>query len=340
MLVLVLASVTLVVVGLRDVPIVRDLRGGRLPVVGPVENAVGTVTRPVRNAWHGITDYEDLQRENERLQEQLAEAESTAIGRVRRRAAARRPVGLAEPAVRRRRPQGDSPGRGRSPLELLVRHRDRQGQPPTGWRWACRSRPAVGSSGASTRSPSTGPAVEVVTDPEFRVGVRLATTGALGTASGQGRGEALTVDSSISPSTAVDAGPAWSPAASTAAPPPGIPVGTVSDTPAGPGRAVARARRRPARRRRPALVRDRAPVAGGVNGAPAPLGAGPGRVVVVVAARAADLAGQRPADRRRHGGSRARRRRGRRHHRRRRPRRHVRVRGGLVYDLLSTAPSG
>ena len=68
MVVLVLASVTLIVVGLRDVPIVRDLREGASAVVSPIENAIGTVTSPVRNAWHGVTDYEDLQRENDQLQ--------------------------------------------------------------------------------------------------------------------------------------------------------------------------------------------------------------------------------------------------------------------------------
>ena len=48
-------------------------------MVSPIENAIGTVTSPVRNAWHGVTDYEDLQRENDQLRSQLAEEESTAI---------------------------------------------------------------------------------------------------------------------------------------------------------------------------------------------------------------------------------------------------------------------
>ena len=75
-----------------------------------------------------------------------------------------------------------------------------------------------------------------MTDPEFRVGVRLATTGALGTASGQGRDESLTVDSSISPSTVVDAGTGVvTSGVDRSAFPPGIPVGTVSDSRQGPG---------------------------------------------------------------------------------------------------------
>jgi cell shape-determining protein MreC len=45
-----------------------------------------------------------------------------------------------------------------------------------------------------------------VSDPEFRVGVRLAESGALGTARGQGRGEPLVVDASIEPGTDVAAG--------------------------------------------------------------------------------------------------------------------------------------
>src|SRR5690606_26281617 len=79
-IVLVLASITLVVVGLRDVAVVRDLREGAADVMSPVEGAVGAVTSPFRNAWHGITDYDELKEENDRLQAELAEVEAAGIG--------------------------------------------------------------------------------------------------------------------------------------------------------------------------------------------------------------------------------------------------------------------
>jgi cell shape-determining protein MreC len=77
--VVVAASVTLVVVGLQDMPVVRDVREGAAAVTEPIVGAVDTVTGPVRNAWHGVTDYEDLQDENARLREQLEEVEGDEI---------------------------------------------------------------------------------------------------------------------------------------------------------------------------------------------------------------------------------------------------------------------
>src|SRR5690606_5228850 len=37
----------------------------------PFESATEVVSRPIRNAWRGITQYDDLEDENQRLQEQV-----------------------------------------------------------------------------------------------------------------------------------------------------------------------------------------------------------------------------------------------------------------------------
>jgi rod shape-determining protein MreC len=235
MLVLVLASVTLVVVGLRDVPVVRDVREGAATVVSPIEGAISTVTSPVRNAWHGITDYEDLQRENERLQEQVAEAEAADIGQTDAErqladlsASLNLPFAGDVPQVTARVVAGPRSNFSHA-IEIDKGTDDGLvvGMPVvTGGGLVGRVDQATGGTAR----------VELVTDPEFRVGVRLATTGALGTASGQGRGEALTVDSSISPSTPVDAGTGVvTSGVDRSAFPPGVPVGTVSTTRQGPG---------------------------------------------------------------------------------------------------------
>jgi rod shape-determining protein MreC len=235
MIVLVLASVTLVVVGLRDVPIVRDLREGASTVVNPVEDAIGTVTSPVRNAWHGITDYEDLQRENDRLQSQLAEAESSAIE--------------SSDAERQLADLSDSlnlpfAGDVQKVTARVVSGPRSNFSHAIGIDKGTADGLAVGMPvatggglvGRIDQVTSDSARVEIVTDPDFRVGVRLATTGALGTARGQGREEALTVDSSISPTTAVDAGTGVvTSGVDRSAFPPGIPVGTVSGTRQGPG---------------------------------------------------------------------------------------------------------
>lgn len=235
MFVLVLASVTLVVVGLRDVPVVRDLREGASTVVSPIEDAVGTVTSPIRNAWHGVTDYDELQRENDRLRSELAEGESSTIGRSDAEqqladlsASLNLPFAGDVPKVTARVVAGPRSNFSQA-LEIDRGTADGLvvGMPVT---------TGGGLVGRIEQVTAHSARVEVVTDADFRVGVRLATTGALGTASGRGREEALTVDSSISPTTGVDDGTGVvTSGVDRSTFPPGIPVGTVSDSRLGPG---------------------------------------------------------------------------------------------------------
>jgi rod shape-determining protein MreC len=233
--VLVLASVTLVVVGLRDVPVVRDLREGAADVVSPIEGAISTVTSPVRNAWHGITDYEDVRRENDRLQAELAETEAAGIGQSDAEhqladlsASLDLPFAGDVPKVTARVVSGPRSNFSHA-IEIDKGADDGVvvGMPV-----------ATGGGLVGTVTQTTGSTAQVglITDPEFRVGVRLATTGDLGTARGQGRDEPLAVDSSISPRAEVapDTGMVTS-GVDRSAFPPGIPVGTVSSVREGSG---------------------------------------------------------------------------------------------------------
>ncbi|HEX5367390.1 MAG TPA: rod shape-determining protein MreC [Acidimicrobiales bacterium] len=233
--VLVLASVTLLAMGLRDVPVVRDARSAAARVVDPVEGVVGTVTDPVRDAWHGVTDYDEVRRENDRLRERLAGVDSA---RIARSDAERQ---LAELSASLELPfAGDSP---------QVTARVVSG-PRSNFSHAIEidkgtddgiavGMPVVtggGLVGRVDQATADSARVEVLSDPEFRVGVRLATTGALGTARGQGDDEPLVVDSSISPSTKVPRGTGVvTSGVDRSAFPPGVPVGTVAATRKGPG---------------------------------------------------------------------------------------------------------
>ncbi|MFO7280412.1 MAG: rod shape-determining protein MreC [Thermoanaerobacterales bacterium] len=234
-LVLLLASVTLVVLGLRDVPVVRDLREGAAAALEPVEGALDTVTSPVRNAWHGITDYDDVKRENERLRTQLAEAEAAEIARTD-----------AETQLAELSESLDLPFAGDVPT---VTARVVAG-PRSNFSHAleidkgadaglAEGMPVVTGGGLVGRidQVTAGTArVELVTDPDFRVGVRLATTGALGTAHGQGSEEPLRVDSSLPPRTEVEQGTGVvTSGVDRSAFPPGVPVGTVVETQQGAG---------------------------------------------------------------------------------------------------------
>jgi len=233
--VLVLASVTLLTVGLRDAPIVREVREGASVVLGPVAGAVDTVTAPVRNAWHGVADYDDLQRENEELR---AAAESADAEGVRTSDAERQ---LSELSASLDLPWA---GNVRTATARVV------SGPRSNFSHAVEidkgtddgvavGMPVVTGAGLVGRvSQATGgtSTVELLTDPEFRVGVRLSTTGDLGTARGQGRHDPLSVDSAINPSTKVPKGTGVvTSGVDRSAYPPGIPVGTVAATRQGSG---------------------------------------------------------------------------------------------------------
>jgi rod shape-determining protein MreC len=69
---LLLTSVLLLTLDLRGNAVLDAVRTGYNKVLEPFESAADVVTRPIRNAWRGITDYEDKAEEVERLREQLA----------------------------------------------------------------------------------------------------------------------------------------------------------------------------------------------------------------------------------------------------------------------------
>jgi rod shape-determining protein MreC len=233
--VLVLASVTLLTVGLRDAPVVREVREGASVVIGPVEGAVDTVTSPVRNAWHGVTDYEDLQRENDELRSQIEAADAEGV----QATDAERQLAELSAAL-------DLPWAGN--VETATA-RVVSG-PRSNFSHAIEidkgtddgivvDMPVVTGAGLVGRvSQATGSSstVELLTDPEFRVGVRLSTTGDLGTARGQGRDDPMSVDSAISPSAEVAKGTGVvTSGVDRSAYPPGIPVGTVASSRQGSG---------------------------------------------------------------------------------------------------------
>jgi rod shape-determining protein MreC len=233
--VLVLASVTLLTIGLRDVPVVRNVREAASAVIGPVERAVDTVTAPVRNAWHGVTDYEDLQRENDELR---ARAEAAGAEGVRASDAERQ---LAELSASLDLPWA---GNVETATARVV------SGPRSNFSHAVQidkgaddgvavGMPVVTGAGLVGRvSQTTGGSstVELLTDPDFRVGVRLSSTGDLGTARGQGRDDPLSVDSAINPRAQVPEGAGVvTSGVDRSAYPPGIPVGTVASTRQGSG---------------------------------------------------------------------------------------------------------
>jgi rod shape-determining protein MreC len=233
--VLVLASVTLLTVGLRDAPVVRDVREGASAVISPVEGAADAVTRPFRNAWHGVTDYEDLRDENEQLRQQVADGDASEV----RQSDAEQQLSELSAAL-------DLPYAGDVPT---VAARVVSG-PRSNFSHAIEidkgtddglavGMPVVtgaGLVGRVSRASGSEATVELLTDPDYRVGVRVASSGELGTARGRGRDEPMTVDTAIDIDAEVADGTGLvTSGVDRSAYPAGIPVGEVTSTRQGSG---------------------------------------------------------------------------------------------------------
>ena len=70
-LLLVLTSLLLITIDLRGNALIDAARDGFDRAMRPFESAAEVVARPVRNAWRGITEYDDLEAENDRLEAQI-----------------------------------------------------------------------------------------------------------------------------------------------------------------------------------------------------------------------------------------------------------------------------
>ena len=70
-LALLLSTVLLLTLDLRSNPVINGVREGFTVAMRPVEAATGVITNPLQRAWNGIAGYDDLERENQALQEQV-----------------------------------------------------------------------------------------------------------------------------------------------------------------------------------------------------------------------------------------------------------------------------
>ena len=65
---LLLTLVLLLTLDLRGNPVLDRVRDGFARAMAPIESAMDVITTPVSRAWNGVTQYDDLERENEALQ--------------------------------------------------------------------------------------------------------------------------------------------------------------------------------------------------------------------------------------------------------------------------------
>ena len=75
LILLLLTSITVITLDFRSESsgFVDDIREGALDAFAPVKDAADSAFSPISNAWNGIFSYDDLEEENARLKEELAE---------------------------------------------------------------------------------------------------------------------------------------------------------------------------------------------------------------------------------------------------------------------------
>ncbi|MFZ4719699.1 MAG: rod shape-determining protein MreC [Ilumatobacteraceae bacterium] len=71
LLLVVLTCVLLITLDKTGNPIIDRVRSVAARVVKPVDTAIEAIALPIERAWNGIADYDDVQRENEALRDQL-----------------------------------------------------------------------------------------------------------------------------------------------------------------------------------------------------------------------------------------------------------------------------
>ncbi len=76
---LVLASITLITFDVRGSGIIDGARSTAGDLFSPVQSAADVVFRPLENTWHGIFNYDDVKRDRDRLQDQVDAQEGVAI---------------------------------------------------------------------------------------------------------------------------------------------------------------------------------------------------------------------------------------------------------------------
>ena len=70
-LVMTLLSITVLTLDAKDVPVLGSIRSGMMRALSPVESAARSVTHPFHNAWNGVTNYDDLEKQNAALRAQI-----------------------------------------------------------------------------------------------------------------------------------------------------------------------------------------------------------------------------------------------------------------------------
>ncbi|MFM7508057.1 MAG: rod shape-determining protein MreC [Actinomycetota bacterium] len=229
LVVLSLIAVSLIALDAGGFPVFTGARSVADDSAAPFAGVVDTVTAPFRNAWNGVTGYDDLVAENQQLRDRIGELESAAVLEDSAREQLRRlneqlELGYIEgiPTQVARVSSGAYSNFADYRIEI---DRGSSSGLAEGMPVVTRS----GLVGRLERVGSNTSVVQLATDPEFVIGVRLASTQDLGVGRGTGERGTFVVDRGIDLGDSIRVGEAvLTSGLSTSIMPPDIPVGLVS----------------------------------------------------------------------------------------------------------------
>ena len=195
---LIFTSLAALTLDFRDAAVVKSARDVAGTVFSPLKGAGETVSRPFTNAWHGVADYGDVKAENDRLREKIAEMEGEEVlneDAAQQLEELTAQLGLewvgAIPPVHARVVAG--------PASNFTETIDISRGSADGVKVGMPVVNGAGLVGKVVQVNEHRSTVQLITDPDFAVGVRLLPSGITGTARGQGSGKALIVDTAIDP---------------------------------------------------------------------------------------------------------------------------------------------
>jgi rod shape-determining protein MreC len=232
---LVLTSLALLTLDFRDSDIVASARRVASSAFSPVRGVAETASEPFTNAWHGITDYGDLEAENRRLREQIDALEGDAV--LDEDAAEQLDALLDQLDIEW---VGDIPTAAArvvaGPASNFSHTIEIDKGADAGFAEGMPVITGAGLVGKLVQVSANRSTVQLITDPDFAVGVRLVQGDAPGTARGTGSGEDLIVDTGLEADAIVRRGTALTTSgADRSAFPASVPVGRVRDTREGSG---------------------------------------------------------------------------------------------------------
>ena len=231
---LILTSIAVLTLDFRDSGVVEGARRAAATVFSPLRGVAETVSEPFSNGWNGITGYGDLKDENEELLARIEELEgdaarSDAAIAENERLTAELGISFAGAiASATARVVAGPVSNFSHTVEIDKGTEDgiQEGMPVVN---------GAGLVGRITQATSSRSTVQLLTDPDFAVGVRLVDEGpedgTPGTARGAGEGDPLVVDTGLDGDTDLEpGGTVITSGADFSAFPPSIPVGTVRGT--------------------------------------------------------------------------------------------------------------